>query len=646
MNSWETRNWHLPRPIEWHSTIPYLDFLVPTFAFIAIIAAAALAVFFLAFTAFLALASILVPPETTDNRRQRVIRAIKCAFVGLIPAAIGYYWISELREYGLLGPVSVTVFFAAEAFTAFGIAAFAVALLQVTKKLEFGVNYSLRRAFDLNATYGFRALLPLLTVGSLPFAAHAISAIVAQELSKGTIVGLVAMGSGVSSALFGHFVQAQRIAPRYAFRWAATISAGAFIYSLILASYLAADFMLDPTSYYNPALALYVWESFPAVLLFSILFGRASNLNHLGLHRFYRDRLMETFLPSSPGGAANAPNYSDADRISIVKFWDRSKPTDRPYPLINTNAIMINDSDPRLSLRGGDNFVLSPLFVGSRCTGWAETQNHIDRHGPITLASAMAASGAAANANAAYIGSGITRDRLISIVMMLLNVRLGLWLAKPGATSGTPNYFSPGFIYGVLRDGYKSKSSFVELTDGGHFDNLGVYELIRRRADVICALDSEEDPVSAMSALASVCQRVQEDFGVIIDIGNRADKLVPSGDMGYPLGAKFTDKAYFIAKIEYPTPAFALSPDDLTAKDGVFVYIKSNMLKELSFPVKGYKAKNPDFPNQSTMDQFFEPAQFEAYRQLGYSTMQSLVTSLGLKSADMQQMKTLLFKAI
>jgi hypothetical protein len=70
------------------------------------------------------------------------------------------------------------------------------------------------------------------------------------------------------------------------------------------------------------------------------------------------------------------------------------------------------------------------------------------------------------------------------------------------------------------------------------------------------------------------------------------------------------------------------------------------MIKGLSFPAKGYKAKNPDFPNQSTMDQFFEPAQFEAYRELGYSSVDAFVTAFTLDNADPVALLAALAKAI
>jgi hypothetical protein len=106
-----------------------------------------------------------------------------------------------------------------------------------------------------------------------------------------------------------------------------------------------------------------------------------------------------------------------------------------------------------------------------------------------------------------------------------------------------------------------------------------------------------------------------------------------------------------VAKIGYPKLAAPYSLDDEGLKDaeekvGIFVYIKSNMIKGLSFPVKGYKAKNSDFPNQSTMDQFFEPTQFEAYRELGFKSFQSMFDSLKLTNPTKDQLCSALAKAI
>ena len=120
--------------------------------------------------------------------------------------------------------------------------------------------------------------------------------------------------------------------------------------------------------------------------------------------------------------------------------------------------------------------------------------------------------------------------------MTAFSIRLGVWFRKPHRLPkelmGKPNMLRPGLVYGILRMGYRRDSNFVELSDGGHFENLGIYELIRRKVSTIIAIDAEEDSASAMPALLSAVVRVKEDFKADIDLKNCLDGLVPVASHG------------------------------------------------------------------------------------------------------------------
>lgn len=204
--------------------------------------------------------------------------------------------------------------------------------------------------------------------------------------------------------------------------------------------------------------------------------------------------------------------------------------------------------------------------------------------------------------------------------MMLMNLRLGWWFARPNTKPRRPNHIVPGFWAGVLRRGYKSDSNFVELSDGGNFDNLGLYELVRRRLKIILVVDGEEDEASAMPALVSVAQRVREDFGVTLNLDKRVDGLMPLPGTGFPLDVPFSKTTYFTARIDYPT-----------RDPGILIYLKARMIEDLDFIVRGYRAKNRNFPNEPTMNQFFEPEQFESYRTLGFVAMERMLKELELE---------------
>jgi hypothetical protein len=384
-----------------------------------------------------------------------------------------------------------------------------------------------------------------------------------------------------------------------------------------------------------------------ALIVLAFALGRIANINYVGLHRFYRDRLMEAFMPADAAVTAMRSNFSPvADNLSIADLRDslQGDPSNpefvpRPYPLINANAILLNDLDQKVAARGGDNFVISPFFVGSKTTGWQDTREYIDRNGPLTLASAVAASGAAASASAGYIGTGITMNPLVSAVMSLLNVRLGLWVGnpfhrQPRRIRSIPTFLNPGLVAGVLGAAHKHDSSFLELTDGGHFENLALYELVRRKLQVILIVDGEADPTISLRSLVSATRRLEQDFGasLVFFSGLGPERLMMYPSQGYPAGVRFAQSPFLVGELTYRD-----------GTKGTLIYMKATLIKEMDFTTSGYLASNPEFPHQSTVDQFFDPDQFDAYRYLGYEigcqaiSDLKLATTIGQPAAIVEQ---------
>jgi hypothetical protein len=494
-------------------------------------------------------------------------------------------------------------------------------------------NYKSRRTFERWAGYSLPWTTIILALGTVPVIPYLAVNEQTGLLKAG--VGLIGTASGAVSGVVGHMVQSQKNAPGDHTRWILMAASALFVYFVVMLAYSIAQLAFDPVPLFGASYQNVVPAVVVAAGVLALILGVGTNVNYVGLHRFYRDRLMEGFMPNPESVLRDKVGPSDdADRLSIRDLWPprKASPTDPnraiPYPIINTNAILVNDSNRKRAWRGGDNFIISPLYIGSSATGWEKTPQHIHKYGPQTLASAVAASGAALNANAAYVGAGVTRDRLLSIVMVLMNLRLGMWVGRPtqrgaGRFARQPNHFVPGFLYGMALAGYRSESRFQELSDGGHFDNLGIYELIRRQLAVIFVVDGEEDNSSAMAALFSVAQRVKEDFDVTIDLRNGLDDLVPAAPNAaatYPLGAKYVREPYFEAPILYPG-----------ADPGRLIYVKLSLVEHVGFEAKGYRAQHPDFPHQPTSDQFFKPEQVEAYRTLGYYNME---TALNRREID------------
>lgn len=395
----------------------------------------------------------------------------------------------------------------------------------------------------------------------------------------------------------------------------APLAAGLFVFGGFLIAYELAYGMIDKEWLISAVLGM---------ILFSLFFGWFVNLNYISIHRYYRDRLMETFMPDifkALGNETGAAQGANTAKLSDFACRDKDASPHSPYHIVNTNVVLVDSNKRIYSSRGGDSFILSPLYCGSNATGWCSTEEFLG--GKMTLATAVAISGAAANPNTGVGGVGLTRNRLVSFVMALLNLKLGYWAEHPDPdnclrSKHLPNHFHPGlYHFGNLIGwkGFREQSAFLQLSDGGHFENTGMYELIRRHTKLIIVCDGGADAEFSFSDFQTTVRRIEDDFGARVKVLDKAspDQMVPvpkegEDDSGvYPKDAKFAKQGHMMARIMYAD-----------GSEGWIIFLKTTLIDEVSFKVKGYAAQNKDFPDQSTADQFFDEVQFEAYRELGY----------------------------
>ena len=135
----------------------------------------------------------------------------------------------------------------------------------------------------------------------------------------------------------------------------------------------------------------------------------------------------------------------------------------------------------------------------------------------ISLGTALTISGAAASPNMGYHSSPI-----VGLVMTLFNVRLGAWLGNPGRPAGDKTFDSEGPRLSARSLMYEalgltdSKKPYVYLTDGGHFENLGLYELVQRRCRLIVVSDASCDPDFEFEDLGNAIRKIRIDLGIEI----------------------------------------------------------------------------------------------------------------------------------
>ena len=428
--------------------------------------------------------------------------------------------------------------------------------------------YCWRRWFERYVRWLLWTGLTLAVLGSLPFVAPWL---VAVALVAG-LAGAYKSFSGASGR-GGAKIPIGLLAPAAAFL---------VLYGMALASYNLAGWSLKVVPWFPG------WW-FLSALAVSVLTGWVVNLNYVSIHRYYRDRLMEAFMPrTDPDGKTRAATTADRAKLSDMCI------DNGPYHLVNTCVVLVGTDDQRWRVRGGDSFVLSPLYCGGTATKWVKTDDYMQRDA-LTLPTAVAISGAAVNPNTGSGGVGLMRGRALSLLMALLNVRLGYWVPHPNAEcqQKVANHFRAAW-HELSPRGYSEKRKLLQLSDGGHFENLGVYELVRR---------------------------IGTDFGARIEFcdDNRIERLIPrdpdpqkvrdwdAGTDAYPVGARFAKRGHVRGAIVYPD-----------GKQSTLILLKTTMIHELDLLTRGYKGVNRDFPDQTTADQFFDEEQCEAYRELGY----------------------------
>ncbi|MCC7466100.1 MAG: hypothetical protein IT261_07520, partial [Saprospiraceae bacterium] len=365
-----------------------------------------------------------------------------------------------------------------------------------------------------------------------------------------------------------------------------------------------------------------------AVLLFFL--GFFTNPNALSFHRFYRKQLADLFLQFSGkhdnmhiGQVFNAKSEELKDYIS-------------PYPLINTCLNLMNPGKDAAfqGTKTSDYFLLSPFYCGSKLVGYVPTDRYFD-YQRMTMPAAVTISAAAVNP-----GMGIYSNRMLSVMMTLFNARLGFWVSNPSIlVKAKAIVWWPMYFFYELLGRIGSEKKMINISDGGHIENLGAYELLRRGCRLIIAVDAGEDKLYSFFDLNNLIIRARNELGLEIRFrpeDQPEDLIRPRPSQVY------SAKRYAVAYVykcweEVPDPShedgkriinYSQAEREKMGPVSTFVYVKSSVRapegkpdldkrETLKYGTYKYKIYHPDFPHEPTSDQFFDEIQWEAYFQLG-----------------------------
>jgi len=338
------------------------------------------------------------------------------------------------------------------------------------------------------------------------------------------------------------------------------------------------------------------------------LASRAVPVNKFSLSGMYRQRLIRAFLGASR--TRRSPNpFTGFDSADDVPMKDLA--TVRPFHVVNTTLNMVAQQQLGRQERKAEPFTLTPLHAGAAAVAYRP----VDSFGadPVTgtgvsLGTAITISGAAASPSMGMFSTPAT-----TFLMTLLNARLGSWVGNPGpAGDETWQLAEPKRGALLMLDELLGRTTatrpYIYLSDGGHFDNLGLVEMVRRRCRFIVVVDAGADPGYQFDDLANAVRRIRIDLGVRIDIDGIDMTLARQG-AGNP--------HCLVGSIHYD----AVGENGAV---GTLVYIKPALSGDEPSDVRNYAAAHPAFPHQSTTNQWFSEAQFESYRMLGVHTTETV----------------------
>ena len=414
-----------------------------------------------------------------------------------------------------------------------------------------------------------------------------------------------------------------------------------------------------------------------SALVITVALNFTENAN--GLHRLYRDRLRQAFLlggsDGQPGipleglgvkspyllinGTLNVRRSRDAGResdpskkaflgraihwaaariaaaIRLSDWWggpDIVLPGQHrpPAPAAVVKTVSLPEADPSKRGRNAEFFLFSKYFVGSTSTGYAASAAMTREEGQLDLAAAAAISGAAISSSMGRISLG-----LLGPTLALLNLRLGFWLPNPSAVTHEKQLSNPSkvavekhpsrrswedilrlYLLAEATGQLRSDSSRIYITDGGHIDDIGLYQLLKRKCKLIIVIDAEADAGMNFGAFTDVQRFARIDLGVRISLDWRPVRdaaLARDSDRNktIPPDSNLHRRHFAVGKIIYE--------DDPV--EGILIYVKASVTGDEADYVLDYERRYPLFPHESTGDQFFSEEQMEAYRALGFHAM-------------------------
>ncbi|MGD0881029.1 MAG: hypothetical protein ABSB09_05630 [Acidimicrobiales bacterium] len=364
------------------------------------------------------------------------------------------------------------------------------------------------------------------------------------------------------------------------------------------------------------------------VIVLVVLWFRA-DVTAWSLYPLYRNRLSAGFV------LQRTPRVGDEPSPTAVGDQDASeRPYETPYRLsecqpddfpevIICAAANISDYGATPSGSHVTSFTFSSKQIGGPLVGAQPTDVYEEALGDkaqsrfTTLPTAMAISGAAFSPS-----MGKMTHAPFRFFMALANLRLGVWVPNPRQLDlfrerSVVHQVLPRSQYFLREMVGKNNldAPFLYVTDGGHYENLGLVELLRRKCKMIWCIDASGDQVDTFDTLGGALQTAEGELQISIDID-------PEGDMA-PTTSRPASGPWFV-KAPFCKGTITY-PDNQTA---TLIVIKAGIPTDAPWSVVSFADQNSSFPCDPTLDQLYDADRFDAYRELGEFCADKAITTI------------------
>lgn len=367
------------------------------------------------------------------------------------------------------------------------------------------------------------------------------------------------------------------------------------------------------------------------------------------LHPFYRQRLAGAFAVRravlNDGSVGALPYDYNKEPTPLNPYAQRVEGFPQVIFAASAAVSLRNRTAPG---RPAVPFTFASDYCGGPDTGWVRTGT-LQKSAPALIGRDLTVQSAVAVSGAAFASAMGSQTMFMERLLALSNVRLGTWVPNPLylaelATYG-PDRIMPRlprvrrlrYQLQELVGRYSDTTPLLLCTDGGHFDNLGLVEMLRLRCRTIYVIDASGDTPPLATTLAQAMTLAYEDLGVTITFDDEGQNLLdlvpgsarpisPEAPMA-SLNARFSATCVVRGRIEYPEPV-TFSPGTPADTTGTIIYVKASLTPDMPYELLSYALREKAFPRQATFDQWFDHAQFDAYRALGHH--------LGTKAAQVR----------